>query len=134
MQQVHPSRRSILIEDGTEAVDVKATSDSAQWPEACPRRAIRAKRRTRWRDADRPTAVGGRGARHVWGVFGGATAYPKAMGIWRDDERDGALIKDEPVVIHGYTTPADIQNAGHLAALAFSAERWAGSAGRGRSA
>ena len=51
-------------------------------------------------------------------VFGGATAYPKATGIWRDDERNGALIKDEPVVIHCYTTPADIQNASHLAALA----------------
>lgn len=31
-------------------------------------------------------------------VFGGATAYPRAKGIWRDDERDGALVKDEPVV------------------------------------
>ena len=50
-------------------------------------------------------------------VFGGATAYPKATGIWRDDERNGALIKDEPVVIHCYTTPPAIQNASHLAAL-----------------
>src|SRR5436309_1531196 len=24
-------------------------------------------------------------------TFGGATAYPKARGIWRDDERGGAL-------------------------------------------
>ena len=37
-------------------------------------------------------------------VFGGATAYPKASGIWRDNERAGALVKDEPVVIHCYTT------------------------------
>ncbi|MFQ5792458.1 MAG: hypothetical protein ACE5JI_18465 [Acidobacteriota bacterium] len=43
-------------------------------------------------------------------VFGGATAYPKAKGIWRDDERGGALVKDEPVVVHCYTTPADIQD------------------------
>ena len=50
-------------------------------------------------------------------TFGGATAYPKAKGIWRDDERGGALVKDEPVVIHCYTTPADIENAGHLAVL-----------------
>src|SRR5438132_160599 len=41
-------------------------------------------------------------------VFGGATAYPKAQGVWRDDERGGVLVKDEPVVIHCYTTPADI--------------------------
>jgi hypothetical protein len=50
-------------------------------------------------------------------VFGGATAYPKAKGIWRDDERNGALLKDEPVVVHCYTTPADIEDSGHLAEL-----------------
>jgi hypothetical protein len=50
-------------------------------------------------------------------VFGGATAYPKAKGIWRDDERGGALVMDEPVVMHCYTTPADIQDAGNLAEL-----------------
>ena len=51
-------------------------------------------------------------------VFGGATAYPKAKGIWRDDERGGVLVKDEPVVIHCYTTPGDIQNPRKLAELA----------------
>ncbi|MCC7386348.1 MAG: hypothetical protein IT384_31185 [Deltaproteobacteria bacterium] len=50
-------------------------------------------------------------------VFGGATAYPKAKGVWRDDERGGALVMDEPVVVHCYTTPADIQDARNLAAL-----------------
>jgi hypothetical protein len=50
-------------------------------------------------------------------VFGGATAYPKAMGVWRDDERKGVLVKDEPVVVHCYTTPRDIQEAGKLAEL-----------------
>jgi len=50
-------------------------------------------------------------------VFGGATAYPKAQGIWRDDERGGALVKDEPVVVHCYTTPADIEDARKLAEL-----------------
>ena len=43
-------------------------------------------------------------------IFGGATAYPKARGIWRDDERAGALVKDEPVLLHCYTTPEDIQD------------------------
>jgi hypothetical protein len=33
-------------------------------------------------------------------VFSGATAYPKAKGVWRDDERGGVLVFDEPVVIH----------------------------------
>jgi hypothetical protein len=50
-------------------------------------------------------------------LFGGATAYPKAKGIWRDDETGGALVKDEPVVIHCYTTPTDIQNPRKLAEL-----------------
>ncbi len=50
-------------------------------------------------------------------VFGGATAYPKAEGIWRDDERSGALVKDEPIVVHCYTTPADIENEHNLTEL-----------------
>jgi hypothetical protein len=50
-------------------------------------------------------------------VFGGATAYPKAKGIWRDDERGGALVKDEPVVVHCYTTPTAIQDQDNLAQL-----------------
>jgi hypothetical protein len=50
-------------------------------------------------------------------LFGGATAFPRARGIWRDDERGGALVKDEPVVIHSYTTPADIADSDRLAQL-----------------
>ena len=58
------------------------------------------------------------GALEMFGrVFGGATAYPKAKGIWRDDEKGGALVRDEPVVMHCYTTPADIQDARNLAEL-----------------
>jgi len=50
-------------------------------------------------------------------VFGGATAFPKAKGIWRDDERGGTLVKDEPIVVHCYTTPLDIEDDRNLAAL-----------------
>jgi hypothetical protein len=50
-------------------------------------------------------------------AFGGATAYPKAKGIWRDDDRGGALVKDEPVVVHRYTTPVDIEDGRNLAEL-----------------
>ena len=35
--------------------------------------------------------------------FGGATAFPKARGVWRDDEREGRLVFDEPVVVQCYT-------------------------------
>lgn len=50
-------------------------------------------------------------------VFGGATAYPKAKGIWRDDERDGALVRDEPVIVHCYTSPGDLEAPRSLAEL-----------------
>ncbi len=50
-------------------------------------------------------------------VFGGATAYPRAKGIWRDDESGGALVRDQPVVVHCYTTPVDIEDSSNLAAL-----------------
>lgn len=58
-------------------------------------------------------------------VFGGATAHPKAKGIWRDDERSGALVKDEPVVVHCYTTPSDIEDARNLAELGEFCEKTA---------
>jgi len=35
---------------------------------------------------------------------GGATAFPRARGVWRDDERDGQLVFDEPAVIQCYTS------------------------------
>jgi hypothetical protein len=50
-------------------------------------------------------------------LYGGATAFPRARGVWRDDERGGVLVKDEPVVIHCYTTPADITDADRLSRL-----------------
>lgn len=55
--------------------------------------------------------------------FGGATAYPKARGIWRDDERSGALVKDEPVLIHCYTTPDDIHDTAKLKELGHFCRR-----------
>lgn len=33
-------------------------------------------------------------------IFGGATAYPRARGVWRDDEQAGKLVFDEPVIVH----------------------------------
>jgi hypothetical protein len=50
-------------------------------------------------------------------LFGGATAFPRAKGVWRDDERGGVLVKDEPVVIHCYTTPADVSDSARLGQL-----------------
>ncbi len=50
-------------------------------------------------------------------LYGGATAFPRARGVWRDDEMGGPLVKDEPVVIHCYTTPADIADPDRLSQL-----------------
>jgi hypothetical protein len=64
-------------------------------------------------------------------AFGGATAYPRARGVWRDDERSGALIRDEPVVIHCYTTPDDVQSSKNLAELGGFCRRMGREANQG---
>lgn len=38
--------------------------------------------------------------------FGGATAFPPARGVWRDDERKGELIYDETVIVFSYVDPS----------------------------
>jgi hypothetical protein len=46
--------------------------------------------------------------------LGGATAFPRARGVWRDDTQ-GKLIFDEPVVIHCYTNESTLdENAAEL--------------------
>ena len=50
-------------------------------------------------------------------VFGGATAYPKAQGVWRDDENDRKLVRDNPVILHCYMVPEDIENADNQTSL-----------------
>jgi len=50
-------------------------------------------------------------------LYGGATAFLRAKGVWRDDEMGGVLVKDEPVVIHCYTTTEDISDPDRLAQL-----------------
>ena len=36
--------------------------------------------------------------------YGGATAMPRAEGVWRDDENGGALVPDFPILLHCYMT------------------------------
>lgn len=38
-------------------------------------------------------------------LFRGATAYPRARGVWRDDERGGTLRQDEPTIVTCYADP-----------------------------
>lgn len=41
--------------------------------------------------------------------FGGATAFPRARGVWRDDDRGGRLVWDEPVIVHCYASERDVR-------------------------
>lgn len=56
-------------------------------------------------------------------VFGGATAYSRAKGIWRDDERGGRLVKDAPVVIHCYMEAEAIEKPQNQAEVAAFCRR-----------
>jgi hypothetical protein len=37
-------------------------------------------------------------------LFGGATAFPRGEGVWRDDVEGGKLLFDNPVVVQCYTS------------------------------
>lgn len=41
-------------------------------------------------------------------LFQGATAFPKGRGVWRDDDRGGELLFDEPVVVQCYTSEEEL--------------------------
>jgi len=56
-------------------------------------------------------------------VFGGATAYPRARGVWRDDEKGGGLVRDNPVVLHSYMDPEAIERPESQAQLAAFCRR-----------
>ena len=38
-------------------------------------------------------------------LFRGATAYPRARGVWRDDERGGILRYEQPTIVTCYADP-----------------------------
>jgi len=42
-------------------------------------------------------------------LFGGATAFPRGIGVWRDDDQGGELLFDEPVVIQCYTSETALE-------------------------
>lgn len=41
--------------------------------------------------------------------MGGATAFPRGLGVWRDDAREGELVWDKPVLIQCYTTEQTLE-------------------------
>jgi hypothetical protein len=38
----------------------------------------------------------------------GATAGPRGRGVWRDDERGGTLLQEEPVIVFSYVAETDL--------------------------
>jgi hypothetical protein len=56
-------------------------------------------------------------------LFGGATAFPKARGVWRDDANKGKLVFDEPVVLHCYTNQEQVEGGKRLGKLRAFCER-----------
>jgi len=47
--------------------------------------------------------------------MGGATAFPRGLGVWRDDAQGGKLVWGKPVLIQCYTDEATLeQNANPL--------------------
>jgi hypothetical protein len=41
-------------------------------------------------------------------LFRGATACPSGRGVWRDDERGGTLLQEEPFIVFSYVAEADL--------------------------
>jgi len=42
-------------------------------------------------------------------MMGGATAFPRGLGVWRDDAQKGKLVWDKPVLIQCYTDDATLE-------------------------
>ena len=51
--------------------------------------------------------------------FGGATAFPRSRGVWRDDERGGTLIYDDTVIVFSYVAEDDLTGEGGDALMQF---------------
>ncbi len=100
--------RAIYIDRGVAKKRTTTASQKRQIFSGGRKRVLvsRPKRRAGRRDADPPAAMGRLGSGNV-----------RARIRWCDDARDGALVIDEPVVVHCYTTPFDIEDAGKLAEI-----------------
>jgi hypothetical protein len=52
-------------------------------------------------------------------LFGGATAFPPARGVWRDDARGGALVYDDTVIVFSYIGGDVLENTQEEAIFEF---------------
>jgi hypothetical protein len=52
-------------------------------------------------------------------LFRGTTAYPRGLGVWRDDQARGRLVYDETTIVFSYVAPADLAPAALAELRAF---------------
>lgn len=50
-------------------------------------------------------------------LFGGGTGFSGLTGIWRDDENDGELLDDKPIMIQSLAKREDVENPAKIADL-----------------
>jgi hypothetical protein len=51
--------------------------------------------------------------------FRGATAFPRARGVWRDDEREARLVFEEPTIVQSYAEHEAVTNEAMAAVRSF---------------
>lgn len=69
-------------------------------------------------------------ARGLAEIFGGATAYPPARGVWRDDGRGGSLLDEITTMVFTYVNEADF-TGGNADSLRRLVHRFGREAGQG---
>jgi hypothetical protein len=50
-------------------------------------------------------------------LYGGATGFPNLAGIWRDDENQGKLLDDKPIMIQSLARREDVADPAKIEAL-----------------
>lgn len=56
-------------------------------------------------------------------LYGGATGFSQLCGIWRDDENDGQLLTDNPIMIQSLAKRADVEDEKKISELAAFLKR-----------
>ena len=51
-------------------------------------------------------------------LYGGATGFTGLCGIWRDDENDGQLLTDKPIMIQSLARREDVEDQAKIGELA----------------
>jgi hypothetical protein len=50
------------------------------------------------------------GAANAGQTLPGSDAFPKGLGVWRDDQAGGKLVFDDTTIVFSYVAPTDLTN------------------------